>query len=277
MTEARLPAATRPGRVALDVPDLAPAVAFYRDVVGLAVRDRAEDRVTLGAPDGALLVLRSTATAGDRPPAAAGLFHTAIRVPTRAALADTLERIESRDGLEGASDHGVSEALYLRDPAGNGVEVYRDRPRAAWATSDGRVQLPTRPLDLADLRADAGDGDRAPAGTRVGHVHLEVTDLDAAREFYVDTLGLTVRAAVDGGLFVAAGDYHHHVGLNVWRGRSAPTSGRGLEWFEMLLPEERALERARERIVAAGYDREGVGDGVLVRDPDAIGLYLRSE
>jgi len=278
MSKTVLPHATRVGRVGLEVPDLGECVEFYRDVIGLAVHDRDGDRAALGAPDADLLVLREREELPPRPDDAAGLFHAAFRVPTRSALGDALERIESRGRIDGASDHGVSEALYLSDPAGNGVEVYWDRPRADWPRSGDRVDMVTLPLDIGDLRADAGDGEVAPGGTDVGHVHLEVTDIEAARAFYVDALGMTVRAAVgDAALFVAAGDYHHHVGLNVWQGRSAPMQGHGLAWFELVLPDGQALSTARNRLAAAGSAVEDVGDGFTVTDADAIQIHLRSE
>jgi catechol 2,3-dioxygenase len=280
MATAGLPETTRIGRVALDVPDLERALAFYRDVIGLAVHegDPAAERAVLGAPDEPLLVLRSTPASDPRPADAAGLYHTAFRVPTRAALGDALERIEANAGLDGASDHGVSEALYLRDPAGNGVEVYRDRPSADWPRRGDRIDMVTLPLALSSVRDAAGDGDSAPAGTRVGHVHLEVTSLAAARSVYVDALGMNVRATVgDSALFLAAGEYHHHLGLNVWRDRQAPASGRGLAWFELLVPHGETLPAIRDRLAAAGHEPEAVGAGFVVADPDAIQLHLRSE
>jgi len=188
-----LPASTRVGRVALTATDVDELAAFYRDVVGLAVISRTADRATLGAGDTSLLELREDASAQPRPASAAGLFHTAFRVPDRGALGDALDRVRDRWRLTGASDHRVSEALYLRDPEGNGVEIYRDRPRDEWPTTDGRVEMTTAPLDLDALAADASGADAAPAGTDVGHVHLEVTDLDESREFYVDALGLRLR------------------------------------------------------------------------------------
>jgi len=278
MTDAELPHATRVGRVALDVPDLESAVAFYGDVIGLAVHEREGDRAVLGAPDEPLLVCRERADAEPGPADAAGLYHTAFRVPTRAALGDALERIEAGASLDGASDHDVSEALYLRDPAGNGVEVYRDYPRADWPTSGGRIEMVTRPLDISAVRDAAGDGPNAPEGTRVGHVHLEVTSIPAARSFYVEALGMNLRATVaDSALFVAAGDYHHHVGLNVWRARKAPMSGRGLSWFELLVPDGEALSAVRDRLGKGDVDVDDVGDGFVATDPDAIPIHLRVE
>ena len=293
MTSGSLPASSGIGRVALRVGDLDETVAFYRDVVGLRVRSRDESvdegtdgdggggsTATLGTADRPLLELRTDPDAPERPETAAGLFHTAFRVPSRAALGDALERIREHWRLTGASDHLVSEALYLRDPEGNGVEIYCDRPREAWPTTDdGRVEMTTDPLDLDSLAAESTGDESVPKGSDVGHVHLEVTSLDAARAFYADALGLNVRQAMSGALFLAAGEYHHHVGCNVWNGRSSPAEGRGLAWFEVVVPAE-ALAAVRERFEAAdvavdGIPDESSGDGFTVTDPDGIELRVR--
>lgn len=268
---------TRVGRVALVVNDLDRATDFYETVVGLAVLSRTAEAATLGAGEDALLELRADPDAAERGPAEAGLFHVAFRVPSRAALGDALARVEAHARLTGASDHLVSEALYLRDPEDNGVEIYRDRPRAEWPTTDdGRVEMDTRPLALDELRAAASGADAAPAGTDVGHVHLEVTDLAAARSFYVDGLGLTVRQAWgDAALFVAAGDYHHHVGLNTWNGRTVPASGRGLERFELLLADHGTLDAARGRLETHDVEVAATDDALALADPDGIELRLR--
>jgi len=283
VTDSTLPAETSIGRVALRVGDLDRLVAFYESVVGLAAQRDDADRATLGAGESPLLELHADPDAAPREPTAAGLFHTALRVPDRAALGEALARIESDWRLTGASDHHVSEALYLRDPADNGVEIYCDRPRSAWPTSDGRVEMDTLRLDLDSLR-DAADGTGGatagagtgslPDGTDVGHVHLEVTDLSAARAFYVDALGLGIRQRMDGALFVAAGEYHHHLGLNVWNGRSSPAAGRGLDWFELDVPGE-AFASVRERLADHSADVRETDDGIAVTDPDDIEVRLR--
>jgi len=277
----RLPADTAVGRVRLRAADPDELAAFYRDVVGLSVRSDEDDRIRLGAGGTTLVELLADPDVGPRPADATGLFHLAIRVPSRAALGAALSRLEDRWHLEGASDHLVSEALYASDPEGNGVEVYRDRPRAEWPTGEeGRVGMETRPLDLDPIRSAAGgaDRERVPPGTTVGHVHLEGSSIPRARAFYVDALGLSVRQTYgDDALFLAAGDYHHHVGVNVWNGRSAPPSGRGLERFELLVPGDRALGAVRERLENAGVDPSTSSDGgFAVEDPDGIALLLRS-
>lgn len=276
-TDDPLPAATRVGRVALRANDLDRLAEFYRDVVGLAVLERDGERATLGV-DEPLLELLADPDAPDRTREETGLFHAAFRVPSREALGDALGRIRGRWHLDGASDHLVSEALYLADPEGNGIELYRDRPRERWPIGeDGRVGMETRPLDT-DAIGDLGCGrGPAPEGTTMGHVHLEVSSLPAAHAFYVDALGLGVRHEwSDAALFVAAGDYHHHVGLNTWNGRTRPAEGRGLAWFELLVPSDGALEATRKRLTAHGVEVAAEGDALAVADPDGIGLRLRA-
>jgi len=258
------------GRVALRVADLDRMVAFYEAVIGLETLDRADGRAVLGVDD-PLLVLLATPDRPVRGTEETGLFHTAVRVPSRTALGDALDRIEAEWRLDGASNHHVSEALYLSDPEDNGVEVYRDRPREDWPVGgDGRVDMDTLPLALDDLRDAAAGADRAPSGTDVGHVHLDVSDLDAARSFYVDSLGLRVRQAMPSALFFAFGEYHHHVGCNVWNGRSTPAEGRELAWVELVVDDAEGI-RAR-------LDPDAVTDrpdGFDVDDPDGITIRVR--
>ncbi|WP_338738180.1 VOC family protein [Haloplanus salilacus] len=264
------------GRVGLRVADIERAVAFYGRVLGLDTLDRTDDCATLGVDDPCLVLLSAPdVPAPDR--VAAGLFHTAIRVPSRAALGGVLDRIEARWRLDGASDHRVSEALYLTDPEGNGVEVYRDRPRDAWPeNADGDVEMDTLPLALDEVRELGTGDDRPPSGTTVGHVHLEVPSLSAARSFYVDRLGLRLRQSMAGADFFATDDYHHHVGCNTWYGRDRPPAEgtRGLAWFELRL--DAPLNRVRSRLGSAASERFDRGDGYLpITDPAGQTVRLR--
>ncbi|WP_435320015.1 VOC family protein [Haloarchaeobius sp. TZWSO28] len=280
---ATLPDSTHVGRVALRVGSLDATVPFYRDVVGLDVV-RSEGEARLLADGEELVVLAEDPDTPERPRDAAGLFHLAVRVPDRAALADALARIRAHGSLTGASDHVVSEALYLRDPEGNGVEIYRDRPRVEWReTAAGQLDIRTLPLDLDDLAtaAEPGrrDADRAPPGTDIGHVHLEITDLDRALDFYVDELGFTLEnGEYDGAAFVAAGGYHHHLGLNTWNRRTAQSGDhRGLAWYELVVPDERSLSALSDRLTATGEPVEETEQGLSVTDPDGIEVRIRVE
>ncbi|WP_049922043.1 VOC family protein [Halopiger djelfimassiliensis] len=286
---ASLPEATRLGRTALVVADRAAMTEFYRDVVGLAVQHRDQSTTTLGIDGTPLLVLQTTKTARPRDRDRTGLFHNAFRVPDRGALGAALARIRDRWQLEGASDHGISEALYLSDPEGNGVEIYCDKPRSEWPrTDDGTVRALSTPLALESLAADAtgGPASTVPAGTTVGHVHLEVSSIDATRRFYVETLGFD--ETIEGwssALFVAAGDYHHHVGANVWQDRSKPATEdqRGLAWFELVVPDDGAFDAVSDRLAASEVSTrrveapDGSGDDPLeVTDPDGIRIRIRT-
>jgi catechol 2,3-dioxygenase len=223
----------------------------------------------LGAGEDDLVVLHEQP--GARPAGRhAGLFHFALLYPSREELARAVQRLAlTRTPISGASDHGVSEAIYLSDPDGNGIELYADRPRDAWppASPGDRVGMFTRPLDLDDLLATVA-GDEPPrhasAGLRMGHVHLHVGDLAAARDFYAGVLGFEEMTTYPGALFVAAGGYHHHVGLNTWRGEGvgpAPEGTVGLrEWTIVLDADGIAALRARRAAA-------GLGDGDVAADP----------
>ncbi|MGI8594380.1 MAG: VOC family protein [Solirubrobacteraceae bacterium] len=277
------------GTVNLRVSDL-DSLDFYSGVLGLLVMTQNSAGVTLSA-DGRrpLLLLQLKQGLSPPPPGATGLFHTAIRYPTRAALADALRRIDEADlRLDGASDHGVSEALYLTDPAGAGVELYWDRPREAWPRpSEGRVAMFTEPLDLSDLLAQADPaadlvGPVDPA-VEVGHVHLKVSDVERSERFYSEVVGLDVTERTgEEAAFLSAGGYHHHIGMNVWHSRGGPPpppGTTGLGGFTLAFPDEEALGTAVERIRATGAaELVEFDDGaVLLHDPDAIAVELGVE
>lgn len=271
-----LPQGTRIGRTALRVNDLDELTEFYRSVVGLSVLEASDTRSVLGVADTPLLVLEGDADAPTRHRSSAGLYHTAFRAPSRAALGDALARIRDHWQLGGASDHWVSEALYLTDPEGNGIEIYRDFPREEWPRSDnGTVRISTEPLDLASIESAATGGTQAPSGTDIGHIHLEVSSLDAFRDFYLDTFGFEVQTTVPAASFVSAGGYHHHIGANTWHHRTSPVSGRGLSWFEVIVPERDSLDAIRERLVTREIPLTETDGGFTVHDPDEIEVRLR--
>src|SRR3954452_23573802 len=274
-----------PGAVRLRVADLGGQREFYEQAIGLSALDLADGLARLGVDGAPVVELSAGPEAPPRPPRTTGLFHLAILVPDRRKLAAALARAVRAGGrLSGASDHLVSEALYLNDPEGNGIEIYRDRPRADWGYEDGGIQMSTLPLDLDELLAELPEGDAGtggmPSGTRIGHVHLNVADLEAAERFYAQLLGfdITVRT-YPGALFLSTGGYHHHIGVNTWLGPGAPAppeGSRGLEWFELLV-EERRLGQVEERLHRAGLSVEGSDAGLLTRDPSGNGVLIRSE
>ena len=225
---------TSMGTVRLTVSDVDRSRAFYERALGLRTTERDDGTVLLGADAGTALVeLRGDAAAPSLDPRAPGLFHLAILLPSRTELAVALARlVQVRIPLTGASDHLVSEALYLSDPDGNGIEIYRDRPREEWPARDGVLQMATLPLDLdsviAEIRERAELPGTAPEGTRVGHVHVQVSDLDEAEHFYSDVLGFDVMVrGYPGALFVSAGGYHHHLGLNTWNSAGSSPAAPG--------------------------------------------------
>jgi catechol 2,3-dioxygenase len=268
------------------VADVDRLAEFYERVIGLRAQGL-DGAVVRLAPEGGepLVELESAPGAPPAPGFSTGLFHLAVLVPDRAELARSLRRVAAAGWrLTGASDHLVSEALYLNDPEGNGIELYRDRPREEWRRGPaGELAMATLPLDLDALRGELGTGGAAgdpgplPAGTRVGHVHLQVAQLDAAERFYAGSLELEVMVrSYPGALFVAAGGYHHHIGLNTWQsaGAPAPPEGAlGLEHYELVLPD--AAER--DRLAAAlGPEAEPLEleAGVRATDPSGNRVLL---
>lgn len=268
------------GAVHLVVRRLDQALAFYRDVLGFTELARRGDAVRLGAGGRPRLVLEGRADAPE-PGLATGLYHLAILLPSRADLARALRRLaERRVPLQGASDHAVSEALYLADPEGNGIEIYRDRPAAEWRRDDGTIHMTTRALDLDGLLDEPGARDAwsLPEATRIGHVHLKVNDVPAAERFYVDALGFDLTARYGpSASFVAAGGYHHHVGFNSWESAGAPPPPRGaagLAAFEIVLPHADALAAVVARLRDHGVSAEQGEDGHRLADPAGNGVLL---
>jgi catechol 2,3-dioxygenase len=270
--------------VELTVRDLGRSLGFYERVLGLETLEREDGRAALGAGEHPLLRLVEDPEAPERPARTSGLFHFALLVPTRARLAAALRRLaEGNWPLTGASDHLVSEALYLNDTDGIGIEIYRDRPRGEWSWDGDQVAMATLPLDLHSIASEPADGEspgRAGAGARIGHVHLNVADLGDAEGFYCEELGFEATARnYPGALFVAAGGYHHHVGLNIWNGQGAPPSPEGavgLRHFEVVLPGATELEAAATALHDAGAEAEETAAGVLARDPAGNRVLLRT-
>ncbi|HEV2772172.1 MAG TPA: VOC family protein [Thermoleophilaceae bacterium] len=279
---AALNPALRLGPVHLRVTDVDRSVAFYGDALGLPTHRREDRTAALGTGEEDVLVLVEEVAA--RPPGRhAGLFHFALLHPSREELARAVARLgASATPIEGASDHGVSEAIYLSDPDGNGIELYADRPRERWpAPAPGeRVGMFTRPLDLrglVGLVAGEEPPRHASEGLAVGHVHLHVGDIERGLAFYRDILGFEEMAVLPGAAFVSAGGYHHHLGFNVWRGSGvppAPADAVGLRHWTIVLPDEADLAAMRERLVGAGVEAEDADRGLLVRDPWEIAVQV---
>ena len=280
-----LPAELRLGVVRLRVRDAARAAAFYTGTVGLTALGTGPDgSLRLGAGGQVLIELVGAPDAHPRPQGTTGLFHVALLVPDRPALAVVLRRLVAQGVRLGASDHLVSEALYLDDPDGNGIEIYRDRPEADWRWDKATVEMATHPLDLRNLLADVPEGvpldAPMPEGTRVGHVHLQVGDLAGARRFYVDALGFAVTTdRYPGALFVSAGGYHHHLGLNIWQSRNGgppPANSVGLVEYEIILPDTAAVDAVRARVAAAGEAVTARPQGFALADPWGTRVLVRA-
>ena len=275
-----LPDTLRLGAVELTVTDLDRSVDFYESAIGLRLHGREGNRAALGAGGEDLLVLVEDPHAR-RAGRHAGLYHFALLHPSRLELARAAARLAvTRTRISGASDHGISEAIYLPDPDDNGIELAADRGREHW----GDLRDPTtiggpEPLDLASLMSLVANEEVHPhvdPATTVGHVHLHVGDIDRGIEFYRDVIGFEVMTLLDSAAFVAAGGYHHHLGFNVWRGRNVPpfpAGTVGLNQWTIVLPAG-AATALRERVVASGAPYEERPEGLLVRDPWEIPLLV---
>ncbi len=269
------------GPVSLTVADLSRSVAFYTERLGFRVHVEGKGTARLGAGAADLLVLIESQDAR-RLPWSTGLFHFAVLLPSREALARSLARlVETRTPLQGAADHLVSEALYLADPEGNGIELYRDRPREGWVWEDGAVKMTTDPLDLDSLfdegKAMGSAWRGLPEGTMLGHVHLRVADIASAEGFYCEVLGLDLTARYGTmASFVSAGGYHHHVAFNTWSGIGAPPApvgAAGLREFVLRFPDSSRVEQVLARARAAGVQVE---QGDVVRDPSGNAVRLET-
>ena len=281
----RLPDATHLGGVRLQVADLARSLRYYEDVLGFHVLQRSGIEATLGVhgSDTTLIQLHEHPGAAPVPSRGRlGLYHFAILVPDRATLGRFVEHLAEVGARAGASDHLVSEALYLRDPDGLGIEVYADRPRTSWRRNGRELAMDTKPLDIANLVA-AAEGlpwTGMPAGTVIGHVHLHVGDLARAAQFYHDGLGLdAVVWGYPGALFLSAGGYHHHLGLNSWAGPDATPPGAGdarlLAW-EIIAPRAEDIEAAAGSLESAGYLVTRDARGWSAADPWGTSFEMRS-
>lgn len=265
----------RIGAAALKVRDIERMTSYYRDVMGLAVLARGTASVTLGTGEGALLTLEPKPGAALEPPTAAGLFHIAFLMPSRRDLARWLVHVaRNQTPLTGFADHSVSEAVYLNDPEGNGIEVYADRPAENWRWDNGRVVMGTHRLDVDNIlsltNTAIADYPKAPDGLRIGHVHLRVGDVDAGDKFYKDLLGLAPTSRRDTASFLSSGGYHHHLALNTWNsagaGRRDETS-TGLAWFSLMTQKPELMAAQAERLAGAKLTAAPIAGGFESLDP----------
>ena len=272
---------TRMGAVELTVTDLDRSASFYEDAIGLMMHRREDGLAALGAGGEDLLVLVEDPDA--RPAGQhAGLYHFALLHPSRHELARAAARLAvTQTPIQGASDHGISEAIYLPDPDGNGIELAADQPKEEWPDLSVMSSGPA-PLDLNALLESVADEEPQASvdpSTTIGHVHLHVGDLEESTRFYVDIVGFDVMTHLPSAVFVAAGGYHHHVGFNTWRGPGvppAPTGNVGLRHFTVVLRDERELDALRRRAQAAGVEVEEGPDGPVLRDPSGNALLFRT-
>ena len=281
----RLPESTHLGRVRLQVADLERSLSFYERVLGMRVIRRTADSMSLGphGEDREIVHLRQLRSARPVPKRGLlGLYHFAILLPDRASLGRFVAHLAAIGEYAGMSDHFVSEAVYLTDPDGLGIEVYADRPRDAWRYDERQLYMTTNHLDVDDLVKSAG-GERwmgMPAGTVLGHVHLYVDDIARAEAFYHEALGFDkVVWSYPGALFMSAGGYHHHLGTNTWARGAPPATdadARLLEW-EIIVPTKKDADEAARHVKAAGYPvKEESGEWILT-DPWGTSLRIVPE
>lgn len=290
MLQYNLPHDTHIGSVQLQVSDLKTALAFYQELLGFQLYEKTNNKAFLSANgiSPALLVLVSNPAAKPKETHTTGLYHFAIRLPNRSVMGALLIRLlESQWPIYGGSDHLVSEALYLADQDGNGIEIYIDRPRESWPIKNGMVDMVSEPLDFRGLINAARENDTTWRGihpeTDIGHIHLQVSDLLQSEKFYNQVLGLEVtQRNYPGALFLAAGGYHHHIGLNTWNSKSAPPSSAdhiGLIAYELRIPDGSARQELLKRLTKSKLTLTEPfihyhPDQIMVSDPDSIHLLI---
>ncbi len=271
--------ATTIGSLTLAVIDMDYMSKFYCNVIGLTELNRQDRYVELGT-HGKLLLRLESSPKGKQYPRSMGLFHQAIRLLGRRELGHWLNHLlKSQYPLGGAGDHLVSEALYLTDPEGNGIELYCDRPRESWEFDENGIKMDTLEVNLKSLQAAAQDTPFGglPQGTTVGHIHLRVNDVQEAVEFYRDLLGFQLMALWPGAGFLSAGGYHHHIGVNMWNSRGAvppPAGSLGLVNYSILLPDMKALNSLVRQLNSVHYPVEMSDEKWFLQDPSKNKIVL---
>lgn len=282
----RLPKGTHISSVSLIVSDLGKMLTLYCELLGFTLIGKSGSTAEVSASGNrpAQFIFVEQPTASSRSRKSPGLFHTAILFPNRRELASVLKHVHHAGyPFQGFADHGVSEALYLADPEGNGIELYADRPREQWRFTDGQLEMITEPLDVEDLLQEAADNYRMHPDTKIGHIHLQVSSLTKAEQFYHELLGFDVtQRSYPGALFVSAGGYHHHIGLNIWSSRGAqpsPHNTLGLMRFGIEVPTREILEHLKNNLTAAHHSFETFDDhpALLLEDFDNIHIEITSQ
>lgn len=273
---------TRIGSAELTVAHLERSVQFYTQVIGLRELSRSGSVVTLGTGTTPLLVLHEESGAKPQPRRSTGLYHIAILVPSREDLGRVLWNLARHNVQLGGGDHYVSEAIYLNDMDGNGLEIYRDRPRSEWTWNGTQINMGTVALDFDGILAAAPDPNAPftglPDGTTIGHMHLKVGDIPRAQAFYHDVLGFDIVAELPSALFVSAGGYHHHIGMNTWNSQNAaraPEGSVGLRLFTILVADATALADIAARLTAHKVEFQPGNDSLSVADPWGNAIEIR--
>jgi catechol 2,3-dioxygenase len=274
------------GAVALTVSNLDRSVGYYQNYIGLRVQENSSDSAVLSAGETPLVRLHQLPNAA-RSRGMTGLYHFALLLPSRLELAKALSHlVGTQTPISGAADHLVSEAIYLNDPDGHGIEIYRDRPRETWYNQDGQLVGDTLPLDIEGLIGELNGSEPAfeglPDGTVMGHMHLHVADILEAENFYQGVIGLNKPPStlhMPSASFLGVGGYHHHLAVNTWAGEGAPpppdTAARMLN-YEILFPDSAALDTVLQRLDASYIEPQQTDRGWLVRDPSQNGIILRT-
>lgn len=271
---------TYTGEVHLNVLDLDKSISYYKEIIGFKVLEKDKNKAVLTA-DGKtpLLIVEQPENVTPKEPRKTGLYHFALLLPERADLGNVIKHFVANKIQIGASDHKVSEALYLSDPDGNGIEIYTDREPSVWSWANGKVTMSTDPLNgesvVAESEGQTWDG--LPAGTVMGHIHLHVANLPKTERFY-NALGFEVVTTYPQALFMSTGKYHHHIGLNTWNGEGAPRSSEdsvGLRSYALIYPTEDVLNAAMTKVEALNTTVISNENGLLVEDPSGNRIVMR--
>lgn len=258
--------------VSIKVKNLENALTFYQNIIGFKVLEKSAGKAILTTNGKTpLLTLEQPADVIPKPDRSAGLYHFAILLPSRTDLSVFLRHLLETGYPLGAADHYVSEALYLNDPDGNGIEVYRDRPSDEWTWNNGLVDMATEQLDANGILAESdAEWTGLPEDTLMGHIHLHVNDLKKADEFYTKGLGFQVVSYYPQAVFLSTGGYHHHIAINTWQGAGAPTPPKnsvGLNWYTLVYPDDAAREKVIQQLQQVGAEISKEANYYVTTDP----------